>query len=435
MDFNSLKTTFPFLAAFGAVGLLWNQIKNTIGRIWNLVVNRVELTGYAADSVSSYLWKFATSIDTGTYTLKAAPYNTKKDINQVLIGSKRLGEKYQIFFMGKVPILVKGQMNWGHNNTLTVCFLRGTIDFDKLFITALNEWNVLVGTSSNRFRIETLVGKDKSSKINVSKDSSGSPTIGNGSNNQIGYSFLSDLNGKLMGGYTYADLGKDYTPYLKSYIIDNQMTHIDKEIETWMTLGAWYKERGLIWKRNYLLYGKPGTGKTSYVRVIGTKSNLPIFRFDLSSMTNLDFVENWNKIILETPCIALFEDIDNIFEGRKNITGLENPLSFDCFLNVLSGAMPADGILTFLTTNKVEVLDPALGQIENGMASRPGRIDRMIEVKNLSLKDKRKVAENILKDFPSVVEDIMISAESLSNAQFTEKCSQLALKKMWGKEG
>jgi hypothetical protein len=427
-------TNLPFLAGLGAIGLMWNQIKGVASRTTSLVINRVGLRDFAAGAVATYIWRYCKAVDTGTYKYHANTFITKLFSNSILIGSKRLSNKYQLFFHEGVPILAKYD-DWDER-AISVCFIRGTIDFDKLFLDAIEDWNYLVLNNANRFRVETLVGKNHNAlNLNLKQPANGGETepIPQSSSSFSGITFdnLHYLAGKPFK-YSISDLGKDYNCFLKSYILDESLNDITSEIESWVKLGNWYKEKGLIWRRGYLLHGKAGTGKTTYVRAIGTKFNLPIFRFDLSSMTNRDFLDSWGRIILESPCIALFEDIDTVFNQRENVTKLENGLSFDCFLNVISGAMPAEGVLLFVTTNKIETLDNALGNIgENGIASRPGRIDRIIEIKNLSLKKKEELANLILSEFPESIAEALENAESLTNAQFTEKCSQIALKKMW----
>jgi hypothetical protein len=107
---------------------------------------------------------------------------------------------------------------------------------------------------------------------------------------------------------------------------------------------------------------------------------------------------------LNVPCIALIEDIDNVFHGRENISRKHgmmsflmaskkkdgeadqpppSPLTFDCLLNCLDGVDRCDGVFTIVTTNSIDKIDPALGQprkLPDGtvefISSRPGRIDK-----------------------------------------------------------
>lgn len=80
--------------------------------------------------------------------------------------------------------------------------------------------------------------------------------------------------------------------------------------------------------------------------------------------------------------IALIEDIDGVFHGRQNVlrgeSGQGSRLTFDCVLNCLSGVQTADGVFTVITTNHLELVDPALGRpMASGDASRPGRLDHL----------------------------------------------------------
>jgi hypothetical protein len=90
---------------------------------------------------------------------------------------------------------------------------------------------------------------------------------------------------------------------------------------------------------------------------------------------------------VNVPCLALIEDIDNVFHGRENVArkhglmpmvlaapkkgdgngdggdlGLRTPLTFDCLLNCLDGVERVGGIFTLVTTNDIGKVDAALGQ-------------------------------------------------------------------------
>ncbi len=82
----------------------------------------------------------------------------------------------------------------------------------------------------------------------------------------------------------------------------------------------------------------------------------------------------------EVPCVAMFEDIDAVFHGRRNVAVASGPsLTFDCLLNCLDGVQRANGLLTFMTTNHLELVDPAIGQ-PGEIGSRP---DGLIAWSNL----------------------------------------------------
>lgn len=204
------------------------------------------------------------------------------------------------------------------------------------------------------------------------------------------------------------------------------------DIKVWSTSELWYIERDIPWKKGVLFYGPPGTGKTALTRALARDLNYPVISLDLSTMTNNDLKNAWQtEVIPSTPCIVLIEDIDGVFEGRKNVAAPETGgLSFDALLNTLDGVEAVYGVLTIVTTNKVDLLDEALGkpQGDNGESTRPGRIDSTLYMGELSLEGRNKIAARILKDNPELIHDVVVSGEGMTGAQFQEKCRMIALK-------
>jgi SpoVK/Ycf46/Vps4 family AAA+-type ATPase len=171
------------------------------------------------------------------------------------------------------------------------------------------------------------------------------------------------------------------------------------EIRKWKNAKDWYQQRNIPWQRGWLLYGPPGTGKSSLVRAIGQDLDMPIMAFDLATMSNDDFLKSWDETLSRTPCIALIEDIDGVFNGREHVakSTVNQQVSFDCLLNCISGVKRADGVFLIITTNNPEKLDLALAGPDGGMPSRPGRIDRVLALKSLDEIARRDIAK-ILAD-------------------------------------
>jgi len=186
------------------------------------------------------------------------------------------------------------------------------------------------------------------------------------------------------------------------------------------------------WRRGWLLHGAPGTGKTSLVRAIGEDFDLPIFVFHLATLYNNELQAAWQKMLGNAPCIALIEDIDAVFEGRENRAG--GHLTFDCLLNCLDGVERADGVLLIVTTNHLEKLDPALGVPESHVSSRPGRLDQILELRDLDEDGRRKLCRRILEEWPETWEETVHSGLGETGAQFQERCTQLALRRYWSAE-
>jgi len=123
-------------------------------------------------------------------------------------------------------------------------------------------------------------------------------------------------------------------------------------------------------KRGVLLFGPPGTGKTHTVRYL--MSRLPDTTVVVLTGNALGYIKQACEIAraLE-PALVVVEDVDLIAQDRSMGPGT-NPMLFQ-MLNEMDG-LDGDADVTFvLTTNRVDVLEPAL-------AMRPGRVDHAVEV-------------------------------------------------------
>ncbi|KAF7342731.1 p-loop containing nucleoside triphosphate hydrolase protein [Mycena sanguinolenta] len=156
----------------------------------------------------------------------------------------------------------------------------------------------------------------------------------------------------------------------------------------------WYSQAGIPHRRGYLLYGEPGTGKSTTIHVLAGELGLEIYFISLASPGVDDY--SLAKLISDTPsrCILLIEDIDCAFPSRdeededeeevplldkdgKAIGGRSTPprsaVTLAGLLNVLDSVSSEEGRLTFATTNHIENLDSAL--------IRAGRMDVKIQYK------------------------------------------------------
>ena len=155
---------------------------------------------------------------------------------------------------------------------------------------------------------------------------------------------------------------------LDSVILDKQLaTDIIEDIKKFKASPKWYYERGVPYRRGYLLYGPPGTGKTSFTQAIAGALDLNICYLNLSG-NNLDD-DSVSRALNDTPSnsIILLEDIDGIFVERDSVTQSKRGVTFSGLLNALDGIRSQEGRILFMTTNHREKLDPAL--------LRPGRAD------------------------------------------------------------
>jgi cell division protease FtsH len=123
-------------------------------------------------------------------------------------------------------------------------------------------------------------------------------------------------------------------------------------------------------RRGLLLYGPPGTGKTHTIRYL--LSHLPQFTVVILAGTSIGAIGPACALArMLQPALVVLEDCDLIAESRDHGGG-EQPLLFQV-LNEMDG-LGADADVAFLlTTNRADLLEPALVQ-------RPGRVDLAVEI-------------------------------------------------------
>ncbi len=123
-------------------------------------------------------------------------------------------------------------------------------------------------------------------------------------------------------------------------------------------------------KRGLLLYGPPGTGKTHTMRyLIGQMSAYTRFVLTGRSLNAIGAVAELARDL--QPAVIVLEDVDLVAEHRGFGPGSSSVL-FD-LLDAMDGAAADADLLFVLTTNRADLLEPAL-------AARPGRVDVAIEI-------------------------------------------------------
>lgn len=161
------------------------------------------------------------------------------------------------------------------------------------------------------------------------------------------------------------------------------------DVRSFLDSRAWYRERGVPYRRGYLLHGPPGSGKTSFITALAGELGYDICVLNLSERGLTD--DRLNHLLQNVPhnAVVLLEDIDAAFGGRapedfdppaqgsggRPATRVQSAergyagsnVTFSGLLNALDGVASSEERLTFLTTNHPERLDPAL--------IRPGRVD------------------------------------------------------------
>ncbi|KAK4048218.1 Complex III assembly protein translocase and chaperone [Microbotryomycetes sp. JL201] len=177
----------------------------------------------------------------------------------------------------------------------------------------------------------------------------------------------------------YTAWGAEWRPFgqprarrlLDSVVLDDGIKErIVDDVQRFMQRGRWYFDRGIPYRRGYLLYGPPGSGKSSFIQALAGSLEYNICVLNLSERGLTD--DKLNHLLANAPerSIVLLEDIDAAFAGRQQSgeQGFSGNVTFSGLLNALDGvASSTSQRIMFLTTNHIEKLDPAL--------IRPGRVD------------------------------------------------------------
>ncbi|KAM0668857.1 hypothetical protein ACQRIU_002419 [Beauveria bassiana] len=155
---------------------------------------------------------------------------------------------------------------------------------------------------------------------------------------------------------------------VKKDFFDDIAEYLDPEAVTW------YVEHDQLYHRGYLLYGAPGTGKTSLSLAAAGQFGLDVYAMNLSKVNDATLNDLMSK--LPTRCILLLEDIDAIesAKSRENSdagSSTSSSVTLSGLLNAIDGAGSVEGRALIMTTNHVDRLDPAV--------IRPGRVDKMVE--------------------------------------------------------
>ena len=198
------------------------------------------------------------------------------------------------------------------------------------------------------------------------------------------------------------------------YLDDYEKDRVMKDIKTYASSEEIYKKFGIPYKRNYLLSGPPGTGKTSLIFAIASalSMNVAIMSFGpkIDDSTFMNAISN-----LPEKHILLLEDIDSLFVKRKANDGA-SIVSFSGILNALDGMGRKHNLITFMTTNYPDRLDSAL--------LRPGRVDIHVKFTHASREQIQQMLERFL---PQQLEHL----EKLTSAATKVKCTTASLQQFF----
>ncbi|KAH6561244.1 hypothetical protein BASA62_009948 [Batrachochytrium salamandrivorans] len=130
---------------------------------------------------------------------------------------------------------------------------------------------------------------------------------------------------------------------------------IHNDVKAFLSGGAWYHKHGVPYRRGYLLYGPPGSGKTSYIQSLAGELDYNICILNLGEMGMTD--DRLAHLLNNIPArsIILLEDVDAAFPNRVALpadhttstdtvksSSPRSMLTFSGLLNALDGVAASE---------------------------------------------------------------------------------------------
>jgi len=423
--------TMGGLAIIGSLIAAWDKVKGFLHQVRSVFVVTYTFGYYVHAKVHIVRWmnenlRVIRLGDRNFYftTLQGVDKSTE----HICVFNRMNHGKFLAFY-GCVPIYVR----MDQHGIMDLTFVRGTFPWREMIKAVQVSGDIPVTRDvCSRFYIEHMWGELGSVKgIEVIDKADGKAQKEPMAEDGVTYMSIYHGMHQLMSG-NGENLGwrndrADQMDWLGRLYLDVAQTKAVEEVEFWVQSKEWYKKRKISWKRSLLLHGLPGTGKSSLAYALAWKFDLPLMVLHLDTMTDKDLHQKWWGT--NEAKIYLIEDIDAVFEGRKNLfkTEMNNALSFECLLNVIDGVDQSEGTLLIISTNNLEKLDKAL--------LRPGRVDTMVEFGKLDYEGKKFIAKQILLDLKKKdIEEFVDKrcGNGLTGAEMKEKCIKEALRRHWG---
>lgn len=183
------------------------------------------------------------------------------------------------------------------------------------------------------------------------------------------------------------------------FIPPTQMNRVVEDVKRFESSYEWYRERGIPYRRGYLLEGPPGTGKSSFILALAGHFERPVYIINPATIPNDNILQKAFNAVPSNG-ILLIEDIDtiNISERRDEPVEAETPgappkgsITLSGMLNAIDGVMAREGRMLFITSNHANKLDEAL--------IRPGRIDLREHLGLMELAEAVAMFKNFWPDY------------------------------------
>lgn len=189
---------------------------------------------------------------------------------------------------------------------------------------------------------------------------------------------------------------------------------VKSDLDQFLKSKQYYHRLGRVWKRSYLLYGAPGTGKSSFVAAMAKFLCYDVYDVDVSKFTD---GADWKVMLMQTTAKSLIviEDLDRLLteKSKSNTTSLSSVLNF---MDGIVSCCGEERVMVFTMNETKEEVDQAV--------LRPGRIDVHIHFPLCDFSTFKILASSYLglkehKLFPQV-EEVFQTGARLSPAELGE---------------
>lgn len=167
------------------------------------------------------------------------------------------------------------------------------------------------------------------------------------------------------------------------YTDNDSKKHLIDYIDKWEHSSELFDSLGISHTLGILLYGEPGTGKTSISKTIAAYLDTNLYTLSLNKLKPEYISEIRHFADEHANTIILLEDVDYIFGKREKDFTQEQRVAGQTLLQLLDGAESMPRTIFIATTNDIDALDEAI--------TRDGRFDLKINMTNIDKETAEKM--------------------------------------------